>query len=124
MKKVIILMILGLVLIGVSVQAATLRWEASTGDVVGYNVHFTDGDETYEANVGNVTEVVNIDDVFQLHLETTYIFTVRAYNDVGESGDSNSASYTTPDAYDPSREWNIPVKKEKPSVIINLILED
>lgn len=86
-------------------QAATLRWDASTGTVDGYTVYFTDGTNTYNYDAGTATEVVDIDTTLNLVYGTTYTFIVRAYNSVGESGDSNSASYTT----DPAPVYNPPV---------------
>ena len=120
MKK--LLMILVIMAMAMTANAATLRWDASTGEVDGYNIYFTDGIENFTAPVGGVTEVLDIDNTFNLLPGKTYTFSVTAWNSVGESGPSNEAVYVTASEYTPP-EWNIPVKKEKPSVIINLILE-
>ncbi len=120
MKKLIVLLIL---IMAVTVNATDLRWNASTGEVNGYNIQITGGTTSEVANVGNVTEVLDVFNYFGLEYATTYTFTATAYNDMGESGVSNSATYTTPEAYTPLPPWVIPIKKEVPPIIINFILE-
>ena len=77
-------------------NAASLRWDVSTGEVDGYNVYFISEGIDYNKDVGNVTEVAEIDSEFNLHPGKEYIFTVTAYNIMGESEQSNTAIYTTP----------------------------
>ena len=121
MKKLFLVLLF--MMFTVSAYSANLAWDASTGQVDGYNVYFTDGTESFNADVGNVVLVEDIDNTFNLNPGKTYIFTVTAYNIMGESGLSNSASYDTADSYTPPETWNIPIKKEKPGVVINLNFE-
>jgi len=91
MKKLLVLM---LVLITSLASAATLKFDASTGDVTGYIVYYTDGAETWSQDIGNITET-NMS-IFGLDPGTEYTFHVTAYNALGESGPSNTATYTRP----------------------------
>ena len=99
MKKLIVgLCLLSLVISNV-VGAANLRWDSSEGDVDGYIVYYGtsgEGEYTENINVGNVMEVLDIDNTLHLHPGETYTAIVRAYNDKGESGPSNSVEYTAP----------------------------
>lgn len=117
MKKFFSLTILAIVLFfAVSVSAATLKWDASTG-ADGYNVYFTDGTNDFNYNAENNLEVPDIDTTLNLHRGTNYTFTVTAYNIVGESGHSNSCNYTTADGYVPPPNA-IPVVQGQPTVLI------
>jgi len=115
MKKLFIILVI--LVMAVSVNAASLKWDTSN-NAVGYTVYFNGF--TYNTNYN---EVPDIDTTLNLHPGTTYTFTVRAYNQMGESGDSNAVDYTTADVYSPP-EINIPVKKEIPPVVINFILNN
>ena len=87
MKK--LLMIALMLLFAVPCFGATLTWNASdraTGYIVYYN--------TYSKDVGNVTEVVDFDNVLSLVPEVEYTMYATAYNQYGESGPSNSITYT------------------------------
>lgn len=98
MKKIlgIILMVL---VIAVSVNARpTLMWNASTGQVDGYNVYHGNisGDFPVQTDVGNVTEY-ELEDLIDMGREgDQFFFIVRAYNVSGESGDSNQTDYIIP----------------------------
>ena len=73
-----------------------LKWDASTGEVIGYKVYYgtKTGEYTESKDVGNVTQY----SLTELNLTQglTYYFMVRAYNDLGESDDSNITSYSAP----------------------------
>ncbi len=119
MKKIFLIVVLILVM-AVSVNAATLKWDASTGEVDGYSIYFTDGTDDFNYDAGNALEVLNIVDTLNLHPGTTYTFTATAYNQMGESAESNSATYTTPDVYAPPGD-NIPIRLTRPSVITIIV---
>jgi fibronectin type III domain protein len=80
----------------IHLHAATLKWDASTGDVSGYTIYYGLSQDNYpfSENVGNVTQY-SLDN-FSLSEGTTYYFVVRAYNDSGESENSTPVSYTVP----------------------------
>ena len=68
----------------------TLEWEASSGDVAGYNVYQGTSSRDYDvtSDVGNWTSVTIAD----LEDDESYYFAVTAYNSAGdESGYSNEA---------------------------------
>jgi hypothetical protein len=68
-----------------------LLWDASSGNPIGYRVYYgtTQGSHPYRVDVGNVTEYT----LTGLEEGVTYYFVARAYNDAGESGDSNEVSW-------------------------------
>lgn len=78
-------------------KAASVRfaWNASEGTVTGYRIYYgtTQGSYPNRVEVGNETEhtVDGLDD------GVTYYFVVRAYNDYGESGNSNVVQWPEPD---------------------------
>jgi len=112
MKKLIVFLIL---VMAVSVNAANLRWNASD-DADGYTVYFNE----FNYDAGNALEVLEIVDTLNLQPGTTYSFTVRAYNQIGESKDSNIAMYTTADVYTPL-ENNLPIRITRPSTITIIV---
>jgi len=73
-----------------------LTWNAVAGDVTGYKIYYggTIGDYTNCKNAGNVTEYSL--DALGLDENETYYFVVRAYNDYGESTNSNYTRFDTP----------------------------
>ena len=73
-----------------------LKWDASTGEVIGYKVYYgtKTGEYTESKDVGNVTQYPLAD--LNLTQGLTYYFMLRAYNDFGESEDSNIISYSAP----------------------------
>ena len=119
MKKLIVLLIL-VMAVSVSAEPVNLRWDASTGEVDGYNIYFTGGAESFNYDAGDATEVLDIVDTLNLHPGTTYTFTATAYNQMGESEQSNSATYTTADVYAPPGD-NIPIRLTRPSVITIIV---
>lgn len=78
-----------------------LAWDPSSGTVTGYRIYYGQSSGVYPSNkeVGNVTQY----SLSGLGLEEnkTYHFVVRAYNDVGESGNSNEVSWSVPDTTAP-----------------------
>jgi len=115
-----LLIVLFILMFASIASAATLKWDASTGEVDGYNVYFTDGVDDFSHPVGDVTEIPDIDDTLNLTPGKTYIFIVTAWNIMGESGPSNEAAYETTAVYTPP-ENNIPIKITVPlPVIINI----
>ncbi len=81
-------------------HASDLKWDTSTGDVSGYTIYYglSQGNYPFSEDVGNVTQY-SLNN-FSLSEGTTYYFVVRAYNDSGESGDSNVTTYAVPSAGD------------------------
>ena len=79
----------------------TMAWDASSGDPAGYRIYFGTSTGVYTGNVdvGNVTEYT----LAGLAADTTYYFVVRAYNESGESGNSNEVPwiYETADTEPP-----------------------
>ncbi len=73
-----------------------LTWNAVAGDVTGYKIYYgeTIGDYTNCKNAGNVTKYYL--DALGLDENETYYFVIRAYNDYGESTDSNYIKFDTP----------------------------
>lgn len=78
-----------------------LAWDPSSGTVSGYRIYYgqSPGTHPLSKDVGNVTQY----SLSGLNLEEskTYYFITRAYNDVGESGDSNEVSWSVPDTTAP-----------------------
>lgn len=87
-----------------------LEWNPSTGDVSGYRILFgTQQEELSESqDVGNITQYPLND--LPLKDSTTYYFKVRAYNDFGESPDSNRISWTSGDSTPPIPPQNLVVE--------------
>lgn len=77
-----------------------LKWDATIGDVSGYIIYYglSEGNYSYSMDVGNVTQYTLSN--LSLSEGMTYYFIVRAYNSVGESGDSNITKYTVPSSGD------------------------
>ena len=109
MKK--LMMVLMILAMAVSVQAATLKWDASTGDVDGYTAYWTG------TASGNKTTTATEIDIDTLNLlPGTYTFIVKAHNVLGESGPSNEALYTM-DAYAPPGDNVAPVTLTIPNAV-------
>jgi hypothetical protein len=66
----------------------TLAWDPATGTVTGYKLYWGTqrNNYTHSLDVGDVTQVT-LD--LNLDYDTTYFFTITAYNSDGESGYSN-----------------------------------
>jgi hypothetical protein len=75
------------------IEGSMLTWVAATGDVSGYKIYFgtSEGNYTEDIDVGEVTQY-SLNN-FSLTIGITYYFVVRAYNDYGESENSNVATY-------------------------------
>jgi Fibronectin type III domain len=104
MKVYIKSLILMFVMIFVTISicsAATLVWDASTGTVEGYTMHYgtTLGNPTATLNVGNTTQY-NIDSL-PLSENTQYYFCISAYNSAGESDPCAPVAYTPADTTPP-----------------------
>jgi hypothetical protein len=83
--------------------AGTLAWNAVTGTVQGYKIYYgttSGGPYPNSANAGTATSytVNNL----PLQERVTYYFVVRAYNQAGESGNSNQVSYSVTDSTPPA----------------------
>jgi len=76
-----------------------LAWDPSSGEVSGYRIYYgtSPGNHPTKVEVGNVTEYT----VTGLEEGRTYYFVARAYNDYGESGDSNEVAWTAADTTPP-----------------------
>ena len=121
MKKFIMVIIFICILRIVPIMAADLKWDASTGDVKGYNVYFFSASESYNKDVGDVTTVSGIDNELNLLPGETYTFHVTAYNSKGESGISNTVEYTAKE-YIPPEDNLPPIIIEIPPTVKQLIL--
>jgi hypothetical protein len=84
------------------VMAATLYWNASSGEVTGYKVYYgtSSSSPSSSVNVGNVTQYSL--DKLALKEMTQYYFSVSAYNAAGESPRSTPVAYTPSDATPPA----------------------
>jgi hypothetical protein len=83
--------------------AGTLMWNPSTGTVQGYRVYYgtaSGGPYPNSANAGTATSYVLNN--LPLQEKTTYYFVVRAYNQAGESANSNQVLQTVPDSTPPA----------------------
>jgi len=107
-------LVIGLIMaMACAANAATLRWDASTG-ADGYTVYF----DSFTHSVTG-TEVLDIDSTLNLHPDTTYTFTVTAWNQMGESLPSNSVDYTT-NTYTPPVD-NLPIVVNRPATITIIV---
>ena len=79
--------------------AAMLQWDHDGAD--GFIVYYTDQTNNYNYNV--VGDVRTCDtELLQLAPDVEYTFHVTAYNESGESGASNTATYTRQVFYPPA----------------------
>jgi len=115
MKKLLIIFVLTL-LISTGAFAADLRWDASAGEVKGYTVYWTDSTgEPFNKTVSSTTlAILDIDNALELAPKETYNFIVKAYNDSGESGPSNSVDFTA-NHYSPPTDKTPGGRKSKPN---------
>ena len=87
----------GLILVPVAMAAEVhLAWDPSSGEVDGYRIYYgtSPGSHPTRVEVGDATDYV----VTGLEDGRTYYFVVRAYNQYGESGDSNEISWYSGDS--------------------------
>ncbi len=100
--KIIFVILITLLLSNVFVSAAEsiLTWEAATGDITGYRLYYgtSRGNYLFNKDVGDVTQypVSNL----SLSPGNTYYFVVRAYNESGESNNSNETTMVIPAVID------------------------
>jgi len=83
--------------------AGTLMWDASTGTVQGYKVYYgttSGGPYPTSANAGTATSYALNN--LPLQEGSTYYFVVRAYNQAGESANSNQVATSVSDATPPA----------------------
>ncbi|UCE34982.1 MAG: fibronectin type III domain-containing protein [Deltaproteobacteria bacterium] len=74
----------------------TLAWDASSSDVDGYRAFYREPGHSYDYSQPAWEGWETTCTIYGLDEETTYYFVVRAYNDLGESGNSNEASSADP----------------------------
>ncbi len=87
---------------GVAFAEPLLQWDASSGDVTGYRVYYgTVSGGPYTASYAVETTSCSLYSL-PLQQNVTYYFVVRAYNDGGESGNSDEVSWVMPDATPPA----------------------
>ncbi len=77
----------------VSAAERSLKWDASSGGPTGYSIYYgtTQGSHPTCVEAGNLLERT----VTGLEENRTYYFIVRAYNDAGESPDSNELAWNS-----------------------------
>jgi len=111
MKRIFVTIAAALILFvsaGIS-QAVTFAWDNTSnqpGEVVGYNLYFSDGTTVYNKNVpGEGSTQVTIEDEY-FTPGVPFTVYVTAYNSRGESVNSASIMYTAP-SYTPPED-NLP----------------
>jgi hypothetical protein len=70
----------------------TLAWDPSTSGVDGYKAFYREAGYAYDYSQPAWEGWETTCTIYGLDDETTYYFVVRAYNELGESGNSNEAS--------------------------------
>jgi hypothetical protein len=70
----------------------TLAWDHSSSDVDGYRAFYREAGHSYDYSQPAWEGWETTCTIYGLDDETTYYFVVRAYNELGESGNSNEAS--------------------------------
>lgn len=83
--------------------AGTLTWDASTGEVQGYKVYYgtaSGGPYPSSANAGTA-RTYSLNNL-PLQEKTNYYFVVRAYNQAGESANSNQVTQSVNDSTPPA----------------------
>jgi hypothetical protein len=70
----------------------TLAWDPSSSDVDGYRAFYREAGHSYDYSQPAWEGWESTCTIYGLDDETTYYFVVRAYNELGESGNSNEAS--------------------------------
>ena len=110
LKKIIVLLLgvlLGSLLAITPLNAEDfLVWDAVSGDVDGYKVYYSQeiGNYTNKQDVGNITEYSLVNST--INENETYYFVIRAYNEFGESTNSNYVEYVKKETTPPlSPEW-------------------
>ena len=100
-KSIIVTLILVFSAISV-VSAATLVWDASSGTVDGYKVHYGTSPTNHPntVDVGNKTQY-SVDSL-PLSENTQYYFCVSAYNSAGEGDRCTPVAYTPADSTPPA----------------------
>jgi hypothetical protein len=118
MRLFIIFLIIGMAAI---VNAKSLTWDASTGDVTGYTAYWgtSSGEFPYNYDAGDLLIVNDIGNTFNLHPGVKYFFVVKAYNSKGESDASNEVEYTVPEYTPPDN--NLPIRVERPATITIIV---
>jgi hypothetical protein len=74
----------------------TLAWDSSSSDVDGYKTYYREAGHSYDYSLPAWEGWETTCTIYGLNDETTYYFVVRAYNELGESGNSNEASSAGP----------------------------
>jgi len=104
--RLFILICLAALLLPALAFGASLQWDdpgAEWTAIIGYTVYFSDGVEDFNKSVptadlvrveGISVTYPDIDDKLNLRQNTEYTFYITAYNETGESGPSNSVTYT------------------------------
>ncbi len=91
--------------------AGTLTWDASSGTVQGYRVYYgttSGGPYSNSSSVGTATSYSL--NSLPLQQSVNYYLVVRAYNQAGESPNSNQVSYTATDTTPPAPPQGVTVK--------------
>lgn len=91
--------------------AGTLAWDAGSGVVQGYRIYYgttSGGPYPSSATAGTATSYALKN--LPLQEKSTYYLVVRAYNQAGESANSNQISYTATDTTPPAPPSGVSVK--------------
>ena len=100
-KIIVLVLVMAFTIVSVG-SAATLVWDASSGTVDGYNVHYGTSPTNHPntVDVGSTTQYAI--DTLPLSENTQYYFCVSAYNSAGESGRCAPVAYTPADSTPPA----------------------
>ncbi len=92
-------------------SAATLAWDASSGTVQGYRVYYgTTSGGPYPTSASAGTSTSYSLNSLPLQQSVNYYFVVRAYNQAGESPNSNQVSYSASDTTPPAPPQGVKVQ--------------
>jgi len=116
MKRLLI--VLFILVMAVSVNAAELRWDTSTGIIDGYTIKWgnVEGEYPFTHNVAkDITALKDIETVLKLAPGVKYWFAITAYNTANVSPDSNVVTYNR-EIYIPP-ENNYPIEITRPTTV-------
>lgn len=123
MKKLFLAVLILIFWAGIT-NAATLRCDAPAGEIKGYPARYTDGTTPYVWSFdGSITEISDMEIFFSLKFNVSYIFTLSAYNDSGDSPISLSTNSFTRTSYTPPPNFVPADVLQPPSQITNPLID-